>query len=154
MTRTRRRRPTQAHAAMVTPSRGMPSTAGAAKHHPTRALPAARRRLRRPLPSRRSRPAPRRSVAAQEQGESGVIHIVADRIVDLTALLHRVGEVALPRLIMTGDGATHGGPIDPGTGNLTASPTGSRRNSAPESWPPRPDRADPDIIPIRSRDFH
>ena len=90
-------------------------------------------------------------VKGRVQCESGVIHVVADRIVDLTPLLRQVGDVDLPRLTMPGDGATHGGTIDPRDRKPDWKPPKQR---ALESWPPRSKGADPDSIPIKSRDFH
>jgi len=81
------------------------------------------------------------SIIGRVQKEGLVIHVVADRIVDLTPLLGQVGEIDLPRLTMPGDGATHGGTIDP---------------RDPE-W--RPGRIDWHyrelaVIPVKSHDFH
>ena len=75
------------------------------------------------------------SVSGRVQSESGTIHIIADRITDLTGLLRQIGEIDLPRLTMPGDGATHGGTIDPRERRMVG------RDLEP-------------VIPIRSHDFH
>jgi error-prone DNA polymerase len=77
------------------------------------------------------------SVVGRVQSESGVIHVVADRIVDYTHLLRSIGDLDLPNMKMPGDGATHGGTIDP--------------RDRPKL--PLFDRLE-DVIPIRSHDFH
>jgi error-prone DNA polymerase len=77
------------------------------------------------------------SVIGRVQSESGVIHVVADRIVDHTHLLRSIGDLELPNMKMPGDGATHGGTIDP--------------RDRPKL--PLFDRLE-DVIPIRSHDFH
>ncbi|AOH83069.1 DNA polymerase [Sphingomonas panacis] len=82
------------------------------------------------------------SIIGRVQKEGLVIHVVADRIVDLTPLLAQVGEIDLPRLTMPGDGATHGGTIDP---------------RDPEWRPGRIDwhyRERAAVIPVKSHDFH
>ena len=70
-----------------------------------------------------------------------VIHVIADRIIDLTGLLRQVGDIDLPRMIARGDGATHPGAPDRGD----------------PGWQPR-GRTDyhfrEETIPIRSHDFH
>ncbi|WP_404367321.1 OB-fold nucleic acid binding domain-containing protein [Sphingomonas sp. MMS24-J45] len=85
-------------------------------------------------------------ITGRVQCESGTIHIIADRITDLTGLLRQIGDLDLPNMTMPGDGATHGGTIDP-------------RDRKPD-WKPdsRTDyhyrvRAEP-VIPIKSHDFH
>ena len=90
-------------------------------------------------------------VRGRVQREGIVIHLVADRIVDLTLMLRQVGDLQLPRLTMPGDGATHGGTIDPRDRKPDWKPPKQR---ALESWPSRHRAADEDSIPIRSRDFH
>ncbi|HWK36126.1 error-prone DNA polymerase [Sphingomonas sp.] len=79
------------------------------------------------------------------QREGDVVHVIVDRIVDYSPMLREVGEVDLPRLTGPGDGATHGGTIDPRDRAATARP-----RSAPP-WSPDKDE---DSIPIRSHDFH
>ena len=81
------------------------------------------------------------------QREGIVIHVIADMITDLTDMLREVGELELPRLTMPGDGATHGGTIDP---RDRMQP----RQRPADSWPPRRSRRAPDLIPVKSRDFH
>ena len=92
------------------------------------------------------------AIHGRVQREGLVIHIVAERIVDLTPLLRQVGDLDLPRLTMPGDGATHGGTIDPRDRKPDWKPPKQR---ALESWPSRSGAAaDEDLIPIKSRDFH
>ena len=90
-------------------------------------------------------------IVGRVQSESGVIHVIADRITDLTPLLRQVGDLDLPRMTMPGDGATHGGTIDPRDRKPDWKPPPQR---ALESWPPRSKRVDADLIPIKSHDFH
>lgn len=78
------------------------------------------------------------SVVGRVQSESGVIHVVADRIVDHTHLLRGIGDLDLPNMTMPGDGATHGGTIDP--------------RDRPRL--PLFGGALEDVIPIKSHDFH
>ena len=85
------------------------------------------------------------SLKGRVQKEGKVIHVVVDRVTDLTHLLRQVGEVDLPRLTARGDGATGGGTPD----------------SRDPAWRPavRSDyhyreRGERDVIPIRSHDFH
>ena len=83
------------------------------------------------------------AIAGRVQREGIVIHLVAERITDLTPWLREVGELDLPDMTMPGDGARHGGEIDP-----------RDRPHAAGSWPPRRSLRAPDLIPVRSRDFH
>ncbi|NYT41389.1 error-prone DNA polymerase [Sphingomonas sp. R-74633] len=87
------------------------------------------------------------AIRGKVQREGIVIHLVAEQITDLTPWLREVGELDLPRMTMPGDGATHGGTIDP---RDRLQP----RQRALESWPPRRSLKAPDLIPVRSRDFH
>ena len=73
------------------------------------------------------------------QSESGVIHVVAERITDLTPMLRSIGDLDLPSMTMPGDGATHGGTIDP-------------RDRQPRL--PLFDGKLDAVIPIKSHDFH
>ncbi|KTT70763.1 error-prone DNA polymerase [Sphingomonas endophytica] len=84
------------------------------------------------------------SLKGQVQVEGKVIHVIVDRVTDLTAMLREVGDVDLPRLVARGDGATHPGAPDRGD----------------PGWKVRPrsdyhfrDRRD-DTIPLQSHDFH
>ncbi len=77
------------------------------------------------------------AIRGKVQREGIVIHVVAEDVVDLTGWLRSVGELDLPRATMPGDGATHGGEIDPR-----------------DRLPPRRSLKAPDLIPVRSRDFH
>ncbi|NIJ21496.1 error-prone DNA polymerase [Sphingomonas naasensis] len=88
------------------------------------------------------------AIRGKVQREGIVIHVVAEAITDLTPLLREIGELDLPRMTAPGDGATHGGTIDPR--DRLKIP----RQRALESWPPRRSLKTPDLIPVRSRDFH
>ncbi|TCP35939.1 error-prone DNA polymerase [Sphingomonas sp. BK235] len=84
------------------------------------------------------------SLKGRVQQEGAVIHVIVDRVTDLTAMLRSVGDVDLPRLVARGDGATYPGAPDRGD----------------KGWQPRPrsdyhfrERRD-DVIPIASHDFH
>ncbi len=88
------------------------------------------------------------AIRGKVQREGIVIHLVAETITDLTPWLREVGELELPNMTMPGDGATHGGTIDPR--DRLELP----RQRALESWPPRRSLKAPDLIPVRSRDFH
>jgi len=81
------------------------------------------------------------------QKEGIVIHLVAEQITDLTPWLREVGELELPNMTMPGDGARHGGEIDPRDRLVP-------RQRPADSWPPRRSLKVPDLIPVRSRDFH
>ncbi|MDF7776197.1 error-prone DNA polymerase [Sphingomonas sp. AOB5] len=88
------------------------------------------------------------AIRGRVQKEGLVIHLVADSLTDLTPMLRTIGDLDLPRMTMPGDGATHGGTIDPRDRlNLP-------RQRALESWPPRSGGRDDDVIPVRSHDFH
>ncbi|WP_218625190.1 error-prone DNA polymerase [Sphingomonas sp. dw_22] len=88
------------------------------------------------------------AIRGKLQREGLVIHLVAEHITDLTPWLREVGELELPRTTMPGDGATHGGEIDP------RDPLPLSRQRPADSWPPRRSLKAPDLIPVRSRDFH
>jgi error-prone DNA polymerase len=88
------------------------------------------------------------AIRGKVQREGIVIHVVAETIADLTPWLREVGELELPNMTLPGDGATHGGTIDPR--DRLQLP----RQRALESWPPRRSLKAPDLIPVRSRDFH
>jgi error-prone DNA polymerase len=89
------------------------------------------------------------AIRGRVQKEGIVIHLVADTLTDLTPMLRQVGNLDLPRMTMPGDGATHGGTIDPR--DRIQLP----RQRALESWPPRGGGGrDEDLIPVRSHDFH
>lgn len=82
------------------------------------------------------------SIAGHVQREGGVIHVIVDRLTDLTPMLRQVGDIDLPRLVSRGDAATYPGAPD-------------RRDPG---WKPqvRSDYHwnDQDMIPIKSHDFH
>jgi error-prone DNA polymerase len=90
------------------------------------------------------------------QREGQVIHVIADRIEDLTPMLRTVGERDFPHRPGPGDGATHPGSPDP-----RERPQGSARQ---EDWerrvrdsyhPPFRTGVDPEeVIRQKSRDFH
>lgn len=88
------------------------------------------------------------AIRGKVQKEGIVIHLVAETITDLTPWLREVGELELPRATLPGDGATHGGTIDP------REPMQLPRQRPADSWPPRRSLKAPDLIPVRSRDFH
>jgi error-prone DNA polymerase len=84
------------------------------------------------------------SLKGRVQVEGAVIHVIVDRVTDLTAMLRAVGDVDLPRLVARGDGATHPGAPDRGD----------------PGWKVRP-RSDyhfrdsrENVIPVQSHDFH
>lgn len=82
------------------------------------------------------------SITGRVQREGTVIHVIVDRLNDLTPLLRKVGEMELPRLVSRGDAVTYPGAPDRGD----------------EAWKPqiRSDWhwKDDDLIPIKSYDFH
>jgi error-prone DNA polymerase len=86
------------------------------------------------------------SVVGKVQSESGVIHVVADRIVDLTPMLRTIGDLDLPSMVSRGDGATHGG--SPDRGEKGWKPT-TRSDYHYRDTP-----AQGELIPIKSHDFH
>ncbi|TGX54836.1 DNA polymerase III subunit alpha [Sphingomonas gei] len=88
------------------------------------------------------------AIRGKVQREGIVIHLVAEAITDLTPWLREIGEIDLPRMTIPGDGATHGGTIDPRERLKLP------RQRALESWPPRGSLKAPDLIPVKSRDFH
>ncbi|WP_447728006.1 error-prone DNA polymerase [Sphingomonas koreensis] len=88
------------------------------------------------------------AIRGRVQREGIVIHIVADTITDLTGMLREVGDLDLPHAAIPGDGATHGGTIDPRDG-LTLP-----RQRPADSWGSRRSLKAPDLIPVKSRDFH
>ncbi|MDR6788372.1 error-prone DNA polymerase [Sphingomonas sp. BE138] len=84
------------------------------------------------------------SLKGHVQVEGEVVHVIVERVTDLTAMLRAVGDVDLPRLVARGDGATHPGAPDRGD----------------PGWKVRPrsdyhfrDRRDDDL-PVQSHDFH
>ncbi|KQT31246.1 DNA polymerase [Sphingomonas sp. Leaf412] len=83
------------------------------------------------------------------QKEGAVIHVIVDRVTDLTPMLRQVGDIDLPRMVSRGDGATYPGAPDRGDAGYKD-----------KQWKPVP-RSDyhfrergEDVIPIRSHDFH
>lgn len=87
------------------------------------------------------------AIGGRVQREGIVIHVIADTITDLTGMLREVGDLDLPHAPMPGDGATHGSTIDPRDRLLP-------RQRPADSWPPRRSLKAPDLIPVKSRDFH
>ena len=88
------------------------------------------------------------SVTGVVQREGEVIHVIADRIHDRTAMLRQVGDIDLPRMTSRGDGATHAGSPDRGD-------PGWKQRVRSDYHPPFRTGCDPeDVIPIRSHDFH
>jgi len=88
------------------------------------------------------------AIRGKVQREGIVIHLVAEQITDLTPWLRELGTLELPRMTMPGDGATHGGEIDPR--DRLQLP----RQRPADSWPPRRSLKDQELIPVRSHDFH
>ena len=88
------------------------------------------------------------SITGVVQREGEVIHVIADRIHDRTAMLRAVGDIDLPRMTSPGDGATNGGSPDRGE-------TGWKPRVRSDYHPPFRTGSDPeDVIPIISHDFH
>ncbi|MBX3594903.1 error-prone DNA polymerase [Sphingomonas sp.] len=95
------------------------------------------------------------AIRGRVQREGIVIHVVADAITDLTSLLRKVGETDLPRMTMPGDGATHGGTIDPRDRKPECEPRLQDRRAP--GWPAPHDSnhwPEHESIPVKSRDFH
>ncbi|MGI4731483.1 MAG: error-prone DNA polymerase [Janthinobacterium lividum] len=87
------------------------------------------------------------SVVGRVQKEGEVAHVIADRIVDRTAMLRRVGDIDLPRMTSPGDGATHPGSPDRGD-------TGWKPKGRSDYHPPFRTGCDPeDALRQRSHDF-
>ena len=85
------------------------------------------------------------SVTGVVQREGEVIHVIADRIHDRTAMLRTVGDIDVPKLARPG----HGGSPDRGEPGWK----GPRPRS--DYHPPFRTGCDPeDVIPIKSHDFH
>ncbi len=83
------------------------------------------------------------SITGRVQREGTVIHVIVDKLADLTPMLRQVGDIDLPRMVSRGDGATYPGAPDRGD----------------EGWKPRVRsdyhfRDDDGAIPIKSHDFH
>jgi error-prone DNA polymerase len=82
----------------------------------------------------------------QKEGE--VIHVIVDRIDDLTPMLRQIGAMDFPHRPGRGDGATHAGSPDRGD-------PGWVPKAAVHYHPPFAGGADPeDLVRIRSHDFH
>jgi error-prone DNA polymerase len=78
------------------------------------------------------------------QREGEVVHVIVDRLEDMTPLLHSVGAMDFPHRPNPGDGATNGG----------NDPRERIRHRPLDLYPaPRPRRPEP-AIEVRSRDFH
>ncbi|WP_066799909.1 error-prone DNA polymerase [Sphingomonas soli] len=92
------------------------------------------------------------AIRGKVQKEGIVIHVVAEEIEDFTPWLRAVGDLDLPRMTMPGDGATHGGTIDPRDRKPDTLRLAPQR--ALQAWPPRRSRHDDGCIPIKSHDFH
>ena len=88
------------------------------------------------------------SVTGVVQREGEVIHVIADRIHDRTAMLREVGDIDMPRMTSPGDGASNGGSPDRGE-------AGWKPRVRSDYHPPFRNGCDPEaVIPIRSHDFH
>ncbi|MDB5679545.1 error-prone DNA polymerase [Sphingomonas bacterium] len=85
------------------------------------------------------------AITGRVQREGIVIHVVTERVTDLTPLLRQVGEIDLPRMVSPGDGATHGSSPDRGD-------TEWRPKLRSDYHFREKDRED--VIPIKSHDFH
>ena len=92
------------------------------------------------------------AIKGKVQREGRVIHVVAESLTDLTPWLRQIGDLDLPRMTMPGDGATHGGTIDPRDRKPDALRLAPQR--ALEAWAPRRSGRDDGGIPIKSHDFH
>jgi error-prone DNA polymerase len=86
------------------------------------------------------------SVKGTLQREGDVIHVIADRLEDRTAMLRRVGDMDFTHRTGRGDGATQGGGPDRGEGGRP------RRQDRHALLSARPNPEN--VIPIKSRDFH
>jgi error-prone DNA polymerase len=84
------------------------------------------------------------SIKGRVQREGAVTHVIIDTLADRTAMLRRVGDIDLPRMVSRGDGATYPGAPDRGD------PEWRPKGRTDYHWRTR----DPDLIPIRSHDFH
>ncbi|WP_294098126.1 error-prone DNA polymerase [Sphingomonas sp.] len=92
------------------------------------------------------------AIRGKVQKEGIVIHLVAESLIDLTLWLRDVGDLDLPRMSVPGDGATHGGTIDPRDRKPEALHLARQR--ALDAWAPRRSGRDDGGIPIKSHDFH
>jgi error-prone DNA polymerase len=92
------------------------------------------------------------AIRGRVQRQGIVIHVVADSITDLTPMLREIGDLDLPRMTMPGDGATHGGTIDPRDRKPDTLRLPPQR--ALEAWTPRRSKRDEGGIPVKSHDFH
>lgn len=82
------------------------------------------------------------SIMGRVQREGTVLHVIVDRLTDLTPLLRQVGDIDMPSLVSRGDAVTHPGAPDRGDPGW--------RPQVRSDWHWRGD----DIIPIKSHDFH
>ncbi|MGN6375919.1 MAG: error-prone DNA polymerase [Sphingomonas sp.] len=88
------------------------------------------------------------SLKGRLQKEGEVIHVIVDRIDDLTPMLRRIGAIDFPHRPGRGDGATHAGSPDRGD-------PGWVPKAAAHYHPPFAGGADPEaLVRIRSHDFH
>jgi error-prone DNA polymerase len=88
------------------------------------------------------------SLRGRLQKEGEVIHVIVDRIDDLTPMLRQIGAMAFPHRTGRGDGATHNGSPDRGDAGWVPKPSAHYH-------PPFAGGAEPeDLIRIRSHDFH
>lgn len=81
-------------------------------------------------------------IVGRVQREGAVIHVIVDRLTDLTPMLRQVGDIDLPRMVSRGDGATYPGAPDRGD------PGWRPRGRSDYHWKDRGG------IPIKSHDFH
>ena len=81
------------------------------------------------------------------QREGEVIHVIIDRIDDLTGLLRQVGSMAFPHLPSRGDVVKYPGSPDRGEGNWSP-------KARDGYYRPFDGGADPeDVVRIKTRDF-
>ncbi|SFS12631.1 error-prone DNA polymerase [Sphingomonas jatrophae] len=92
-------------------------------------------------------------IVGRVQKQDQVIHVIADRVVDHTDLLRRVGEMDFPHRPGPGDGATHGGAPD--RGEKAGEREAWERRVRDSYHKPFRTGADPeDLIRQPSHDFH
>ena len=89
------------------------------------------------------------SVKGTLQREGEVIHIITDRLEDMTPLLHSVGARAFPHRTGQGDGVKNGG-YDPRERIVKPRDMYETPCILKPERPPKPDT----VIEVRSRDFH
>jgi error-prone DNA polymerase len=96
------------------------------------------------------------AVRGQMQREGQVIHVIADRITDETALLRQVGDMRFPHRPGPGDGATHAGPDAREKKEARGDRDADHGFRPRDSYhPPFRTGVDPEhAIRVKTRDFH